>query len=400
MNVFVIPSWYPTNSNPITGIFFKEQASAMAATINDINIGISTWGQNDERLLLWAGKPFSSALKLTNKPGPLQTKLDNNIVEYMTPAYTWSSKLLDGNLDKIIDANRSNFEQFSSEYSKPEIIHAHVGFPAGFIARQLSKIYKVPYIITEHMSPFPHQQFLSKAGALDERMKMAYHDASFNLCVSQSLRRKMTSFGIKKTCVVPNLVDEDFFVPSDQSTSTEAFTFFALGRMVPQKGIDSLLVAFSHINKKARLRIGGDGEHIEKYKMLASRLGIAHRVNWLGLLGKSAILTEFQNCDAFVLPSRHESMGVVFAEAMACGKPVIATICGGPEEFIDDSCGYLVEIDKEDQLNDAMNSMIDNHHNFDGKKIREHFKSKFSKAVVCEMIHEKYLTAINSYDKQ
>jgi len=400
MNVFVVPSWYPSTANPITGIFFREQAMAMAGEYPELKIGISIWGQNDERLLLWSKRPQSSIAKLSRKPKSATTKLKNNLVEYFTPAYTWSSKILDGNLEQIIQANALNLKKFESDFQKPDIIHAHAAFPAGHIAKKLSLIYKIPYIITEHMSPFPHKQFLNKKGRMQPRLREAYSNSFCNICVSESLQRKMISFGIERTIVVPNLVDEDFFIPCVSTKKNEPFTFFSLGRMVPQKGIDLLLTAFSQIDGKVTLRIGGSGALLNEYKKLSAYLGIESSVQWLGELDKAAVLYEFQNCDAFVLPSRHESMGLVFAEAMACGKPVIATICGGPEEFVTDDCGFLVNVENNKQLVEAMKKMIAQRDKFYDKVIRKHFEARFSKEVVCKQIHEVYLQTIDAYKRE
>jgi glycosyltransferase involved in cell wall biosynthesis len=395
MNVFVVPSWYPSPSNPITGIFFREQAIAMAEKYSELNLGLSTWGQNDERLLLWSGKPVSSAGKLMKKPKSSVDKLKANLAEYFTPAYTWTSKFLDGNLSVIIQANIDNLEKFQNDFGKADLIHAHVGFPGGHIARKLSSTLRIPYIITEHMSPFPHRQFLKKDKVLDPRLLEAYKNATFNLCVSKSLEANMKSFGIENTRVIPNLVDEDFFYPASGKIKNQTFTFFSLGRMVPQKGIDLLLEAFAQIKADVALRIGGDGPLLNQYKRQSKDLGLHKKVQWLGELDKSAVLTEYQSSDAFILPSRHESMGLVFAEAMACGKPVIATICGGPEEFVNEDCGYLVDVENKKQLVEAIEQMVQNRNKFDESIIRKHCESTFSKKVVCKVIYDIYKQTID-----
>ena len=400
MNIFVIPSWYPSKNNTLPGLFILEQVKAYASLNPNDNIAISTWGQNDDRLLLWLRAPFSSLFKLTGKPENREKKIAENLIEYFTPTYTWTSRFRKGNFDNILKANQKNLSQFEAKYGKADIIHAHVGFPAGYIAKLLSKFYQLPYVITEHMSPFPHTYFLKNKDKLDSRLADAYAASAKIICVSKTLQLHMNLFEISNSVVIQNLVDEDFFKPENTPPPKNRFVFFTLGRMVPQKGIDVLLMAFAKIQYDAILRIGGHGSHLEKYKSLAKELGMDKKVEWLGELNKTAVLKEYQQCDAFVLASRHESMGIVFAEAMACGKPVIATKCGGPEEFINEKCGFIIEKENETALKVAMENMINTAHDFDPIAIRDYAVSLFSKKTVCSKVKQLYAQATLKFSKK
>ena len=392
MNVLFIPSWYPSVTDPLPGIFFKDQAVALTRQFKELNIGISTWGQNDERLLLWSGQLFQSLNKLLfqEKPKSSKNTTNDNLVEYFSPAYTWSSKVFHGNFKQIIESNLSNLTMFQRAFGKVDIIHAHVGFPGGYIAKKLSKMYKIPYVITEQMSPFPHENFIHTDGSPDKKLIAAYAGSSMNIAISEASASKMKKYKIQRIKKIPNLVDDAMFQSSLPDAENLTFTFFTLGRMVPQKGIDVLLKAFSKMEKNAVLKIGGDGDYLREYKNLARELLIENKIEWLGALNRNQSMDEFRNCDAFVLPSRHESMGVVFAEAMACGKPVIGTVCGGPEEFINDSNGYLIEPENENMLMDAMVSMIQNRDGFDSAQIRKQCADQFSSKVICNQIMDGY----------
>lgn len=400
MNIFFIPSWYLSPTDPLPGIFFKEQAQALAKYNPEIKIGISTWGQNDERLLLWAGRPLQSLFKLIFKTKPrssVERYQYGHITEYFTPTYTWSSRIFHGNMKHILQANLSNLDTFQHTHGKVDIIHAHVGFPGGYIAKKVSEIHDIPYVVTEQMSPFPHRYFENADGTLDSRLREAYSGSSKNIAISEALANQMQNHGISRISLIPNLVEEAMFESLLHKNANESFTFFALGRMVPQKGIDILLKAFSTLKTEAALRIGGDGEYVHTYKNLASKLQIEDKIEWLGELDRKQALHEFQHCDAFVLPSRHESMGVVFAEAMACGKPVIGTICGGPEEFINESNGYLIDPENEYLLSKSMKNMIQNYDRFDAEDIRQQCADRFSSEVICRKIMDVYQKVIEVY---
>ena len=83
--------------------------------------------------------------------------------------------------------------------------------------------------------------------------------------------------------------------------------------------------------------------------------------------------------------------------AYAFGKPVIATICGGPEEFIDESIGYLAQNGNVDDLVAKIISMIDNHTYFNGKIIREKFELQFASSVVTKKLREVYGEVIENH---
>jgi teichuronic acid biosynthesis glycosyltransferase TuaC len=125
----------------------------------------------------------------------------------------------------------------------------------------------------------------------------------------------------------------------------DPFTFFTLAALEPNKNQSGLLDAFAMAfqdSDSVRLRVGGDGSLRRRLKAKARRLGIAGRVVFTGSLGRADVLREMKRCDAFVLPSLVETFGVVLIEALACGKPVVATRSGGPEDIVTARNGLLV----------------------------------------------------------
>jgi glycosyltransferase involved in cell wall biosynthesis len=85
-----------------------------------------------------------------------------------------------------------------------------------------------------------------------------------------------------------------------------------------------------------------------------------------------------RQCDVFVLPSLQETFGIVLGEAMSCGRPVIATRCGGPEFVVTPETGILVDAADPAALADAMQHFIQGKGKFDPEKIRQSVKDRFS----------------------
>ncbi len=130
----------------------------------------------------------------------------------------------------------------------------------------------------------------------------------------------------------------------------EAWVLFALGRLHPNKGFDTLLQAVAQLGDMLgdwpwRLLIAGDGPLRQALEQQARELGVAERVQWLGWVERPS--PYFQLADLFICPSRHEPLGNVILEAWGNQTPLIATRSQGPAELIEHGLnGWLV--DKED----------------------------------------------------
>jgi glycosyltransferase involved in cell wall biosynthesis len=125
----------------------------------------------------------------------------------------------------------------------------------------------------------------------------------------------------------------------------ELVRFVFSGRLVDWKGVHYLLDAFAGVRASvaATLEIIGDGPRRAALEAQAVKLGIDQFVTFRGWLPQPECAAALRDADVFVLPSLYESGGAVVLEAMACGLPVIATRWGGPADYLDASCGVLVE---------------------------------------------------------
>jgi len=121
--------------------------------------------------------------------------------------------------------------------------------------------------------------------------------------------------------------------------------FVFLGRLADWKGVDLLLEAFAAVTAQtdAVLEIIGDGEMRGELEAQTARLSLDSRIVFSGWLSQEQCALKLQQADALVLPSLREPGGSVVMEAMAVGLPVIATNWGGPMDYIDSTCGILVE---------------------------------------------------------
>ena len=100
--------------------------------------------------------------------------------------------------------------------------------------------------------------------------------------------------------------------------------------------------------------------------------------------------------DCFILTSRRETFGIVYIEAMAKGKPVIATICGGPESFVNESNGLLIPAEDVEAITKAIDYMVDHLDQYDGEAIRHFCQENFSEEAISKQILSLYEEVINN----
>jgi glycosyltransferase involved in cell wall biosynthesis len=161
---------------------------------------------------------------------------------------------------------------------------------------------------------------------------------------------------VRTVRVIRNGIDLTRFTPQPPPDAPDC-VFGAASRMVDGKGIPELVTAFARVSQDGppvRLRLAGDGPERARIVDLVSALGVDERVELAGVVGDMAAF--WRDVDVAVMPSTgEESFGMVALEAMACGRPVVATTNGGVEQVMSDGVnGMLVARGDADALASAM----------------------------------------------
>jgi glycosyltransferase involved in cell wall biosynthesis len=139
-----------------------------------------------------------------------------------------------------------------------------------------------------------------------------------------------------------------------------------------------------------QLVLVGEGEYEHDARLLAQRLGLADHVLWAGKRPNAEIPLWMNTCDVVVLPSLSEGFGVVLVEAMACGKPVVATACGGPEDIVTANTGILVPPADEKALAQAMLDALSDGDRFSPAVIRQHAVDSYAYQGIAARILDLY----------
>jgi glycosyltransferase involved in cell wall biosynthesis len=137
--------------------------------------------------------------------------------------------------------------------------------------------------------------------------------------------------------------------------------FLFVGRIVPTKGLRYAIQAIGSADTReaVNLTVIGDGEDAQICKEEVIKQGLEGRVKFLGWLNKSEVRGYYDSADVFLFPSFREPTGGVLLEAMAFGLPCITCAYGGPDYFIDDSCGIKVALGSEQEFIEELGKSID-----------------------------------------
>jgi glycosyltransferase involved in cell wall biosynthesis len=242
-----------------------------------------------------------------------------------------------------------------------DVLHTHGG-TAGFWIRMVAAGLKRRPVIVHTYHGLHYLNVLEGSGqAIPQTIKRAifkridrsllrYTDRI--ICVCKSDYEKAISAGvaaIDRTSIVYNGIEIDkFSSPLDRAIARQIFNldptefvFGNVGRLHEQKGHKFLLQALAKMNAHARLMIVGDGRLRDELMSLVEQLEISDRVSFLGA---RADIHEFLSAiDIFIMPSLWEGQPIALLEALAIGKPCIASdVDGIPEIIVDGANGYLV----------------------------------------------------------
>ena len=363
---------------------------ALALRRPGMQLAVSTWGQDETGIE--ARRPLVSALRVLDRRGlrPSSRALARNAVVYSTPVVHWTPRLLSGRFDAILQANRANLDRARDELGEIDLIDAHAAFPAGLVAMELARAAGLEYVVTEHSGRALQERF--RRTAIGRRaLGAALQEAGATIAVSRALSRALAEAGVRVTDVIPNVVDEEFFTLAEVPRPTERPRVFTLARLVEGKGVVELLEATARLRGGGlpiELRIGGDGPRRKEWQGHARALELEDHVTFLGTLTREAVREELWNCSCFALPSESESFGVVYIEALACGRPVVAARSGGPEEIVTDENGVLVPARDIDALTAGLGAVLSR--SFDAAAVRSDAIRRFGSETVVSALEAVY----------
>lgn len=387
MHVLIIPSeHFVTPRYPVGGIFQQHQAASLHGTGH--TVGVIGAGVISPRFTL-QGYPYKRRERTSGYP------VLREYVHSVLPA-RWVP--FDATFGRLLRVARRLFAAYLREFGTPDVLHAHNLTYAGLIAQSLHLETGIPYVVTEHSSEFllgrPSPQ-------ISHRLAACARGAGAMTAVSQALARAITSWtGVTEIGIIPNLIDSVMLDSPlvNAVRRTEGPVFLNVASLDDNKNqaglIDAFALGFS--GATATLRLGGTGPREAALRAHAIERGVGGQVVFLGHLPREAMIKELQGCDCFVLASRHETFGVVLIEALACGRPIISTRCGGPEDIVTNDCGLLVEKDDPAALASAMRSIATTLETYSPSALRDSARLRFGESAFVANAMRTYRAALRT----
>lgn len=349
MRVCVVTSSYPRFPGDGTASFVRSICEHLAELGHEVHV-LAPYDpevRGEYRSSVWVHRfkyVWADDLCLMGHAKSLEGDVKlKRIVYFLTPLY-----LLFGFLALLRLTGRYKFD----------VIHAHWVIPSGPIAAMVARIRRIPLIVSLHGSDV----FIARKNLLFGLVAgMTLRFAQVVTACSNDLKADAIRLGVPES-IVRTIVwgaDPKLFAPRDDAAlrarlgiAPNDLVVLGLGRLVYKKGYQYLLRAVPYVLsefEEVRFVIGGAGSVLDELKQLARELGVENRVCFPGRIAWHDVPAYLSICDVFVAPSIRDHQGnvdglpTIILEAMAAGKPVVASNIGGiPLVVKDGENGFLV----------------------------------------------------------
>ncbi|MBB6671685.1 glycosyltransferase [Cohnella nanjingensis] len=353
MNVLFLSWAYPKKNTPYLGIWAHQQALALTARGVDVEVvsavpyvphiaGVLSAKVRDYALI-----PDTVNLDgvKVHHPKLLRTKPNSFLDRFLFRMLGIQTRWLASSLAKKLD------------FGKYQVLHAHNLFPDGAIAYQLHRRYGIPYVLTLH--DVDRFNSFSEEGYNRVLSRAVVAEAKKVFVVSSRVKRNLT----------PDVPEQrlellfNTFWTQGHATKSRRRRIVLIASMIERKGVHYLLQAFSRVvrtHADYELILIGGGRELPALMRMAEQLGIDGQVTFTGMLSHGEAMERLSEAAVFCLPSWDEAFGIVYAEAMSFGIPVIGCKGEGIEDIVTHGDnGLLVEPRNAEALEAALLALIE-----------------------------------------
>lgn len=390
MHVLFVPSYYPSQNAPITGVFFHDQANALHRAGHQVGVLVTP--------------RFNETYRFIRNHGLRQLRLTTRDSYFQDfPVYRmhwgWFPRVFPPFVTQLTRlAGLHAFEEYCAHHGKPSIIHGHNIFYGGYLAVEIGAKYDIPVVLTEYSSSYLEGLIIFPGQPSIIRHTLA--QAAIRLVCGRSLVTALHKYAPETPInVIGCVVDTDFFTPAGANNITNSpFIFVVIAQLKERrKGFDILLKSFAEAfqgHSEVLLKIRGHGPLQSELERMINELHIESQVEFLPAMSRTQLRELLQNSHTLLSSSYVETFGVSVAEALSCGKPVVSTISGGPEDFVTPRSGILVQAGDVSAFAQAMKQIRDNYADYDPLEVRSDCVERYSEAQYVIRLEQYYEQAV------
>ena len=380
MNILLIPSVFPTRRELWPGLYVYEYARSLALR-HDVTV-VYPQQLGSPRV---GDEPFHDEDQL----GPRLRRVNYT---YKHVPKSWMLSYLAA-FRKVLPRVRREW--------KIDVVWAHVVMPAGLSALMLKKMFGLPFVMTEHWGPvraWVDETPPSQKKLLSWSLRHAYADADYRTAVSDSLAEEIKEeFGVSVDGKLDYPIDCEMFRPAlpgeEDGAASPAKRVLCVtrGHYDPRKGVANLLDAWqrvAHGSNGSALQLDIVGPDVELLAPRVEELRIGASVNLLPWVPPAELAPLLRRSSLVVIPSSYETFGRSGAEGLASGVPVVATRCGGPEEYVREGTGLLVPKEDPAALAEGIVAGLRRERFLPADELARLTRERFGHEVICERFTE------------
>lgn len=382
MNILLISRGYPSNRDVQWGCFERDQAKALQKLGHTVTVM-----SIDSRFRLYK-----------RRLGITQISDDGINVYNMFYCPFVILRLLGSKFFlKVLSWQTNRLYEEIKKREIPDVIYAHY-LTNIYSAAIIKQHYNIPVVGIEHWSMLNRKLLPSYVSIMGN---IGYRIADKLIAVSDSLKCNIYNhFGVN-SIVIHNMIGEEFTnrqIVDRKKIVSGKLNIIALGSLFYGKGYDILISAFAKTGLSkfgCKITIVGEGGQRTKLQAQIDGLGLERSIRLVGQKNKHEIIEIMDSCNLFIHPSRGENFSVAILEGLASGLPVIATLCGGAAQCINENNGLLVEVGDIDQLEKAIKYMYEHIDEYNNMEISNECLSKYSSVAIGKQIENVLNEVIN-----
>ncbi|HVP09966.1 MAG TPA: glycosyltransferase family 4 protein [Phycisphaerae bacterium] len=369
LHVLIVPAWWPSPEQPMAGVFCTDYAAAFIEA--GAKVGV-VFPDLVSMRFLGEGAPIplrprvlteTTAGAAVVRVRGLHTALGQPWMQ-MHRYRRWLAR---------------GMEVYREMQGAPDILHAMCAIPPGWACSHLDDPLSKRVVVTEHTGPF---SLALHPAAAERYVRAAMDQAAAVIAVSEHSRREIRAAGFHRPIgVIGNPVSAPFTtIPVSRDRRPGPFRAIFVGRIVYEKGVEELIEAAAMLGPGVNVEwhFVGDGPMAVEVENRLLAAAVGDHLLMHGRCDRATVARLMAESDFLVLPTHGETFGLVVAEALCTGLPVLTTRGTACGDHVGENDGVLVEMDEPPSLAAGVRRLIEKYDRFDRPAIAARARQRFS----------------------